>query len=114
MAEPPTPLNYASRERPRVSRFVLACLGLSVVEPLAAWGALGILDHDQVCPSCGGWGAALAIALAGATLLASGGALLQAIRGGTRALTVVLGCLALALSALFLLAAIGLYFAIQA
>lgn len=74
----------------------------------------GMLPHDAICPSCGGWGAGLAVAKTGLLLVACTIVLLRTIRlPGTRA-AIVLSSLAVLLAAGYTLLAIGFYFAIQA
>ena len=80
----------------------------------AILGGLTLLDHDKVCPGCGGWGASVAIAAAGVALLGSIFALVAAIRSGAGIVSIVVASLAVAAGAMFLLVAAGFYFAIQA
>ena len=114
-SSPPAHLSYATpQRRGRISRLVLLCFISSLLAPPAAFALVTSLEHDQVCPGCGGWAAGAAVAMAGVLLFGSGWALVRAIRLGPTLATVILGSISLAAGALFLLAAVGFYFAIQA
>ena len=92
----------------------LAWLVVNILGAPAILGGLTLLEHDQVCPGCGGWGAGVANVAAGVALLGSIFALVAAIRSGAGIISIVVASLAVAAGSLFLVTAIGFYFAIQA
>jgi hypothetical protein len=87
---------------------------LCFAAPASVFAILINLRHSQVCPNCGGWGAGIGVGLAGAMLLGSLWSLAHCIRRGANVASIIFAAMSLAGAAVFLLATIGFYFAIQA
>lgn len=118
----PTSLSYARpivRERASVRieslTLMLPVLFIPGVVLVGIWlMRLGVLDHNSICPSCGGYGAGL---FAGLTMLVGTVALFvlgRAIFTGARALRLVIASLALGLAGLEVAVGIWFYQVIQA
>jgi hypothetical protein len=75
---------------------------------------LGSLPHDQLCPSCGGWGAGAAVATTSGFVLLAVWATIRALRRRAAMLAIIALCLACAATTCHSLAAVAFYFAIQA
>ena len=109
-------LSYATPE-PRVRTAGWSCIALfafcaALPVPLMLIGPR--MPHDWICPSCGGWGAGILIALMAILLVTAIATLVRATRARARIASLALAAMACALATFYLAAAIALYFAIQA
>lgn len=115
------PISYASAGVLRARRWYWLSLVMLLVALLAApvmavtvfsLDRFGMLDHDMICPSCGGWGATAAVAAMAALVLACGSVFgWMLFRGSIMA--IVLSGLAVLLAGLDMALAIRFYQVIQ-
>ena len=111
------PLPYATPEAPLDRRLARSSIIVSIIcltGPLLMFLVLRSLPHDQLCPSCGGWGAGLAVAATSGFVLLAAGATVRALRRCAGIGPVIALCLACAATTCYSLAAVAFYFAIQA
>jgi hypothetical protein len=117
----PTSLSYAStgvraREGVRIELFALGipALVMPLVALLGIWlMQTGVLSHNAICPSCGGYGAGLLVTLAVVTGILTALGLGRAIVTRARPLRVVIASFALGLAGLEVAISIGFYHLIQ-
>ena len=121
-ANPPV-LAYAGRHTPVQRRrselatwtFLAALAGF----PFAAISVAALANflgarHKAICPSCGGWGATMAVAATAVFVLGCVVVLIRTIRLPGRAASIILSSVAVVLAILELLLVIVFYLAIQA
>ena len=111
------PLPYATPEAPLNRRLARSSIIVSIIcltGPFLMFLVLRPLPHDHLCPSCGGWGAGLAVAATSGFVLLAVWATIRALRRRAGIVAIVALCLACAATTCYSLAAVGFYFAIQA
>lgn len=109
-------LRYAARlTRERRLSWVSFLMFLScLAAPILIVAVIAPLTHDQICPSCGGWGAGAAIVAMLGFQAAAVWTLVRAIHLPAKPASIILSAITCAIAALYVVGAVALYFAIQA